>query len=147
MGWRTGVLVAVLVTITALFSWNSERSAAASRYAFADSCQALGVGGSSVNRASLGGYSVGSGGGEPFYLKASGLGTYLLFDSERPYPSTPLLGNPISRAAPLLLDGERRPLSAPLLGTAIARAAQPGPATDWELQPSGDGFALTNLGN
>lgn len=123
MRWRTGALLAVLLGTTALFSWGSERSAAASRYAFADSCQALGVGGGSVNRATLGGYSVGSGGGEPFYLKASGLGTYLLFDSERRYLSTPLLGN------------------------AISRAAQPGPATDWELQASGNGFTLANLGN
>lgn len=120
MRWRTGALVAVLVTTTSLFLWGGTASAA-SRYAFADSCEALQVGGASVNRTTLG-YAVG-GGGEPFYMKASGLGTYLLHDSERRYLSTPLLGN------------------------AIARAAQPGPATDWELSESGEGFTIANVGS
>jgi microsomal dipeptidase-like Zn-dependent dipeptidase len=121
MRWRTGALVAVLVTTTALLFWGSAASAA-SRYSLADSCQTLSVGGATVNRTALG-YAVGAGGGEPFYVKASGLGTYLLLGSDRRYPSTPLLGS------------------------AIAAAAQPGPATDWELRESGEGFTLTNLGN
>lgn len=119
---RTGALVVVLVTTTALFFWGSAASAAY-RYAFADSCQTLQVGSGTVSRANLGGYAVGTGSGEPFYMKASGLGTYLLFDSGRGYLSTPLLGN------------------------AIARAAQPGPTTDWELRESGEGFTIANLGN
>ena len=120
MRWRTGALVAVLVTTTALFFWGSAASGA-SRYGFADSCQTLQVGGGAVKRTTLG-YGVGSG-GEPFFMKASGLGTYLLLDSNRRYLSTPLLGN------------------------AIAGVPSPGPATDWELSESSGGFTLTNVGN
>ena len=122
MRWRTGALVVVLVTATALFFWGGA-APAASRYAYADSCQTLSVGGGAISRATLGGYAVGGGSGEPFYMKASGLGTYLLFDSDRRYLSTPLLGN------------------------AISRAAQPGPTTDWELRDSGAGFTLNNVGS
>jgi microsomal dipeptidase-like Zn-dependent dipeptidase len=93
-----------------------------SRYSFADRCQTLQIGGAPVIRAGQG-YAARSGSPEPFYMKASALGSYLLQGRDRT-----LLG------------------TAPL-GDGIVATAQAGPATDWALAESGNGFTLTNVGN
>lgn len=118
MWLRLGRLLAVLAMLIVLAS--SASAAAPSRYSYADQCRTFQVGGGQVTRTTLG-YAVGSAAAERFYMKASGLGTYLLYGSDRTLVS----------AAPL--------------GDGVIAASQPGPRTDWELRESGEGFTLTNL--
>lgn len=125
MRWRSGGLAASVVMALALLWVSSAPAAAASRYSLANSCQALGVGGGSVVRA-IGGYAIRPGAGEPFFMKASALGSYLLLGSDGRFLSTASIGP---------------------LGNGIAGAAQAGPASDWALQEAGGGFTLTNVGN
>ncbi|MBK5220758.1 MAG: Coagulation factor 5/8 type domain-containing protein [Thermoleophilia bacterium] len=123
---RSGGLAAGLVTVVALLCAAAAASAeAASRYSFADSCQTLRVGGGAVNRSGLG-YGVGGAAGQPFFMKASALGSYLLKGSDGKF----------------LASGSIGPL-----GNGTLAASQAGPATDWALQESGNGFTLTNVGN
>jgi len=91
-----------------------------SRYSLAGECRTLRIGSGEVTGSGLG-YVVRSGSGEPFYMKASGLGNYLLEDSDRRLIATAALGN------------------------GVIASSQPGPTADWELRDSGDGFTLTSL--
>jgi microsomal dipeptidase-like Zn-dependent dipeptidase len=125
MRLRSGALVAGLLAIGALLCAGPGAATAASRYAFADSCQTLQVGGSAVRRSGLG-YALGAGPGQPFFMKASGLGTYLLKGSDGKFLATASIGP---------------------LGNGTLAASQAGPAADWALSESGGGFTLTNVGN
>jgi microsomal dipeptidase-like Zn-dependent dipeptidase len=120
MRWQLGRRLAALALLMLLCVPAGASAEAPSRYAFADQCQTLRVGGGQVMRTTLG-YGVGSGAAERFYMKASGLGTYLLYGSDRA----------LVAAAPL--------------GDGVIAASQPGPRTDWELRESGGGFTLTSL--
>jgi microsomal dipeptidase-like Zn-dependent dipeptidase len=120
MRWRLGGLLAGLVMLVVLFWAASAEAAAPSRYSLADECRSFQIGGAQVTRASLG-YAAGSGSAERFYMKASGLGTYLLLGSDGMLPAVAPVGN------------------------GVTVASQPGPRTDWELRESGDGFTLTSI--
>ena len=117
MRWRLGSGFAV---IAVLCCDAAAVAAPPSRYSLADQCRTFQVGGGRVTRTTLG-YGVGSAASERFYMKASGLGTYLLYGSDRKFVS----------AAPF--------------GDGVIAASQPGPKTDWELRESAAGFTLTNL--
>ena len=92
----------------------------ASPYSFADECKTLWVGDGAVARSGTG-YAVGGAPAEPFHMKATALGSYLLRGS----------------------DG--RLIGATLLGNGVVAVSQAGPRSDWELRESGAGFTLTNL--
>ncbi|MGE0068247.1 MAG: Coagulation factor 5/8 type domain-containing protein, partial [Solirubrobacterales bacterium] len=96
---------------------------APSRYAFADTCQTLQAGAGAVTRLGLG-YAVGGGAGQPFFMKASGLGSYLLQGADGKFLATGSIGP---------------------LGNATLAAAQPGPAADWALREAGEGLTLSNV--
>jgi microsomal dipeptidase-like Zn-dependent dipeptidase len=122
---RSGGFAAVLVSVLGLLSASAgPASGAPSRYSYADSCQVLRIGGGAVIRSGLG-YAVGSG-GQAFFMKASGLGSYLLKGSDGKYLATASIGP---------------------LGNGTIAASQAGPASDWALRESGEGFTLTNVGN
>jgi microsomal dipeptidase-like Zn-dependent dipeptidase len=104
-----------------LYSSVGAGAAAPSRYSYADQCRTLQVGGGSVARSAVG-YVVRPGAGEPFYMKATALGSYLVQSA----------------------DGKL--LAAAALGNGVVGSAQAGPRADWELRESGEGFTLTNIG-
>jgi microsomal dipeptidase-like Zn-dependent dipeptidase len=103
---------------------------APSRYSFADRCETLQSGGGAVARSPTG-YAAG-GAAEPFYMKASGLGTYLLLGRDGYLGAGPEI-DPIVSILPTI--------------SVVAPTAQPSAATDWALAESGGGFTLTNLGS
>lgn len=119
MRLRLGTLLGGLATLVVLWSAASA-SAAPSRYSLAGQCQTFQVGSGQVTRTVLG-YGVGGGSPERFYMKASGLGTYLFYGSDRML------------------------LAATAVGNGVVAASQPGPRTDWELRESGEGFTVTSL--
>jgi len=125
MRWRSGRRLTGLAFLVGLLLPAAAAADTPSRYSYADSCRTLQVGGGSVVRSGLG-YAVRGGAGEPFTMKASGLGTYLLRGADGKFLATASLGP---------------------LGNGIAPAAQAGPSGDWELRESGAGFTLTNVGN
>ena len=112
--------LAGLIALIALSAFATSASAAPSPYAFADQCRTLQIGGGSVGR-SANGYVVRAGSPEPFQMKATALGSYLLYGSD---------GRMVS--------------AAPLLG-GVAPSAQAGPRADWQLRPAGSGFTLANV--
>jgi microsomal dipeptidase-like Zn-dependent dipeptidase len=132
MRWRLGNRVAGLATVMAVLCLAPAAAAdAPSKYSFADQCETLRSGGGAVTRTTLG-YAVGGGAGEPFYMKASGLGTYLLLGRDGYLAAGPAV-DPVVSGLPNL--------------SLVVPLPQPGPATDWALREQGSGFALTNLGN
>jgi microsomal dipeptidase-like Zn-dependent dipeptidase len=120
MRLRVGSRFALIAMVAVLCCDAAAVAAPPSRYSFADQCRTFQAAGGQVTRTTLG-YRVGSAAAERFYMKASGLGTYLLYGSDRKFVS----------AAPL--------------GNGVIAASQPGPKTDWDLRESGAGFTLTNL--
>jgi microsomal dipeptidase-like Zn-dependent dipeptidase len=138
MRWREGRRLAATATLALLCFGAGATGLAAtatadspSKYAFAGQCEALQTGGGTVARTPLG-YGVAGGAGEPFYMKASGLGTYLLLGRDGFLAAGPALESIIPGGPALSL---------------VVPAPQPGPAADWELRESGGGFTLTNLGS
>jgi microsomal dipeptidase-like Zn-dependent dipeptidase len=131
MWWQLGRRVAGLALPALLCLSASATAAAPSRYSFADQCETLQTGGGSIARTTLG-YGVGGGPGEPFYMKASGLGTYLLLGRDGFLAAGPTVESLIPGGPALSL---------------VVPVPRPGPATDWELRESGDGFTFTNLGS
>ncbi len=81
----------------------------------------LRIGESAVGRSTLG-YAVRPGAGEPFYMKASALGSYLLLASN----------GKLLAAGPL---------------DTVIEAPQGSPAAEWELRESGGGFNFVNAGS
>lgn len=110
----------VALALGAIPLLGAESAAADSVYSLAGQCRTLKVGGVPVSRSALG-YATG-GTATPFYMKASGLGTYLLYGADRKLVGTALLGN------------------------GVVASPQPGPSTDWRLTASGEGFTITSLG-
>lgn len=133
MRWRPGKTLAVLIVVVACLGpgLGSGAVAAPSPYSFADQCETLRSGSGAVARTALG-YAVGGGAGEPFYMKASGLGTYLLLGRDGYLAAGPAV-DPIVPGLPNL--------------SLVVPLPQPGPSADWALREQGGGFALTNLGN
>jgi microsomal dipeptidase-like Zn-dependent dipeptidase len=122
MRWRaTWGLAALLLGAVPCFGAGAA-AASDSVYSFADQCRTLQVGGSAVTRTALG-YGVKGGPATSFYMKASGLGTYLLYGSDRS----------LVAAGPL--------------GLGVIATSQPGPSGDWRLQPAGEGFTFANVTN
>ncbi|MDX6603995.1 MAG: hypothetical protein QOF23_504 [Solirubrobacterales bacterium] len=121
MRLRLGTLLGVLGMLALL--WSAAGAAAApSRYSFAGECRTLQLAGGQVTRTGPT-YTVGGGSPERFYMKASGLGTYLLYGTDATF------------------------LAAAPVGDATLASPKPGPTTDWELRASGEGFTITNLGS
>ncbi|HEY5977043.1 MAG TPA: Coagulation factor 5/8 type domain-containing protein [Solirubrobacterales bacterium] len=116
--------VAVVALLAALLGSipASPASAVDSRYSLAGECRTLRIGAGEVTSSGLG-YAVRSGAGSPFYMKASGLGSYLLQDPDGRLIATGALGN------------------------TVLAAARPGPTADWGLRDSGAGFELVSLGS
>jgi microsomal dipeptidase-like Zn-dependent dipeptidase len=130
MRWRLGKALAVLAAVAACLG-PATAVAAPSPYSFADQCQALQSGGGTVGRTALG-YAVGNGAGEPFYMKASGLGTYLLLGRDGYLGAGPEI-DPVVSILPTI--------------SVVAPTSQPSASTDWALRESGDGFTFANLGS
>ena len=124
-----GRLAAALAAI-AVLAVPSAAAGDSARYGFADRCEVLQTSGGAVSPGLIG-YGVG-GPAEPFVMKASGLGTYLLRGREGFLTAGPTI-DPVLPLLPAL--------------TLVVPAAEPGPASDWELREDGGGFTLTNLGN
>lgn len=105
----------------AVFSFvATANSAPPSPDSLGDACKTFRIGGGLVTRTGSG-YAVGGGAAEPFRLKATALGSYLLQGS----------------------DG--RLIAAALLGNGVLAASLAGSRADWELRASGEGFTLTNV--
>jgi microsomal dipeptidase-like Zn-dependent dipeptidase len=124
MGRRLGGCLIGSAVAALCFLTPNIAGAQPSPYAFADSCQTLQVGGGAVGRSGLG-YAVAST-GQPFFMKASGLGSYLLKGSDGKF----------------LASGSIGPL-----GIGTLAASQAGPTTDWALREAADGFTFTNVAN
>jgi microsomal dipeptidase-like Zn-dependent dipeptidase len=132
MRWQIARRLAGLAIPLALLCTGSAAAAdPPSRYSFADECMTLHSGGGAVARSTLG-YALRGDTAEPFYMKASGLGTYLLLGRDGFLAAGPTIES-------ILPGGPALSLVVPL--------PQPGPATDWELRESGGGFTFTNVGS
>jgi microsomal dipeptidase-like Zn-dependent dipeptidase len=122
MRWRLGRATALLGTSILLCLAPGAAADPPSRYSFAGQCMELRIGDGAVARSTLG-YAVRPGPGEPFYMKASALGSYLLMAAN----------GALLAAGPLDTVGE---------------APQGSPAADWELRESGGGFfTFVNVGS
>ena len=81
---RPAISLAAIGVLVALGATNAPTAAAAespSRYSLAGTCQTLEAGGVAIGRSGPG-YAVGAS-PERFYMKATALGSYLLFGSDR----------------------------------------------------------------
>jgi microsomal dipeptidase-like Zn-dependent dipeptidase len=110
--------LAVVTAVAVACLGASASASASSPYSLANQCTTLQTGSGSVARSPLG-YRIG-GAATPFYMKATGLGSYLLYGSDR----TLVTGAPI--------------------GNLVLASSQAGPRADWEARESGAGFTFTN---
>jgi microsomal dipeptidase-like Zn-dependent dipeptidase len=117
LGRQLVVVVLALAATIAFFGPAPARADEPSRYSFADQCVTLRAPTGAVGRSGLG-YAAGAA-PTPFSLKATALGSYMLYGADRT----------LIAAAPL---------------GAVVASAKPGPAADWELQPASDGWTLSN---
>ena len=127
MGWLWAKRLLALVALAVLALPAVSSAAQPARYSFAGQCSSLASGGA-VARDGIG-YRVG-GAAEPFFMKASGLGTYLLLGRDGYLAAGPDI-DPVLSVLPSL--------------SLVTPTAQPGPGTDWELNEVAGGFTLTNL--
>lgn len=114
--WRVAALPALLAALTMLSPAASASAEQPSVYSFADQCVVLRAPGGTVGRSGLG-YALGS--PSPFFMKATALGSYMLYGSDRTMPAAGVLDS-------------------------VSPATAPGPAAEWELRPAAAGFTFTN---
>jgi hypothetical protein len=119
MRWREARRLAAVAATAALCAF-AAAPAQASRYSLAGECQTLELGGGAVGRTATG-YVVRTGSPEPFFFKATALGSYMLRGA----------GGALLAAAPL--------------GNGVVASQQAGPRADWEARESGAGFVFVNL--
>lgn len=110
-------LLAALLALALVLPANATADGNA-RYSFAGQCVTLSSAGGAIGRAGPT-YAVG-GSPAPFFMKATTLGSYMLFGPDQAMPAATPLGN------------------------SVLASSQPGAAADWELHEAAGGFTLTN---